>query len=144
MNKKDKLRPWLPKNGLDKIPYCSFGVMYSHQSYGWSNIVPNFVISSCTITMFLHCVGSVFISSSCPQCFLVILCLFCYISIALKLSLFSCLSLAMGPVRFRFGSVSMPWNQTKPNQTLYIKPKPNQTVYENSKFKPNHLKKKVN
>ena len=54
-----------------------------------------------------------------------------------------CLLLAMGAVRFRFGSVRFQGKETKPNQnrTVYLKQKPNQTVYELSVFKPNHLRK---
>ena len=39
------------------------------------------------------------------------------------------------------GSVSLPWNQTELNQTIYIKQKPNQTLYEVQAIKPNNLRK---
>ena len=55
-------------------------------------------------------------------------------------------ALAMGAVRFRFGSVRFQGKETKlnRNRTVYLKQKPNQTVYELPVFKPNHLRKRWN
>ena len=57
---------------------------------------------------------------------------------------FLSLKLAMGVVRFRFGSVSRQRNQTEQKSNRLFKQKPNQTVYEILVFKPNHLRKSWN